>query len=133
MVLIVTLMMLIAITIIAVSAMRSSTDKLSISGNFMFRSEAQRAADMAIDRVISATLAAGTQTEVIDVNGDGAADYNVTVTKQCLATAESEGTSAGLKIYDSVWQLTATVSDAATGATVSSARGVSIKGGGACV
>lgn len=129
----VTLMMLVAMTIIALSAMRSSTDKLSIAGNFMFRSEAQRAADMAIDRVISGTLSAGAESQSVDVNGDGTADYTVAVNKQCIATAESEGTSAGLKIYDSVWELTAVVTDPVSGASVSAARGISIKGGGACV
>lgn len=129
----VTLIMLIAVTIIVVSAIRSSTDKLSIAGNFMLRSEAQRVGDFYIDRVISGNISSGCRTEGVDTNDDGVDDYQVEFCPRCLATAESEGTSTNVRIYDSIWELSATVTDPKTGVSVTITRGVSVKAGGACL
>jgi Tfp pilus assembly protein PilX len=93
--LVVSLIMLMLITLLAVASFRLGKGNLQIVGNAQQRSQGLAAAQGAIDQVVSSIQftvtpaspipAAGgtTNTVTVDVNGDGAADISVAVAAQC--------------------------------------------------
>lgn len=101
--LIVGLIMLILMTLIALSAIRLSNTNLRIVGNEQFRNEAQAAAEYALDTAAnSATFAsANTTTTTVSV---GLADYTVTVNKpdckryRTIPKAELVTSSSGIPV-----------------------------------
>jgi type II secretory pathway pseudopilin PulG len=135
--LIVGLIMLVLLTLIAVTAMRSTTAALQIISNNQFRNEATAAAQQAIDNVISSTAFMTTPPapQNIDVNGDGSGDYTVTFSPppSCLyvrkTTDEDTGvpkecTFSGSSLcYWTVWDITANVQDNLTNAKVTLHQG----------
>jgi len=91
--LILVLIMLIMLTLFAVSAMNTGTMNLKVVGNMQARSEALEASQWMIDSVISSTQFVDSPTNAVpspcggvantlctDVNGDGVADYTTTLT-----------------------------------------------------
>ena len=138
--LLVALIMLVLLTLIAVSAMSNSTTSIRVVGNAQFREEANAAGQRAIETVMSdgnfRTTPPAAQN--IDINLDGNADYTVTFAPppRCisyLAANSSDPTvpfecsgSSGLGVicYWTVWDITANVSDVATGASVILHQGV---------
>ena len=91
--LILVLIMLIMLTLFAVSAMNTGTMNLKVVGNMQARSEALEASQWMIDSVISSTQFVSSPTNAVpnpcggtpntlctDVNGDGVADYTTTLT-----------------------------------------------------
>ena len=137
-VLVVGLIMLVLLTLMAVSAINSTTASIQVVGNAQFRDEATAAAQQAIENVISsaAFLATPPAAQNIDVNGDGTADYTVTFTPvpACRSYRAVDTSVAGLPIecygslgalcYWTVWDITAVVNDAATGAQVTVHQGI---------
>ena len=96
--LIVSLIMLLLITILAVTSFRLATANLQIAGNMQHRQEAMAAAQSAIEQVVSSTQFTTTPANAVpnpcngvanttctDVNGDGLTDITVVVTLNCLA------------------------------------------------
>lgn len=91
--LIIGLMMLIVITILALSAVRTGMTNSRITGNMQFRDEATYAAQAAIERTLGATTFVSNPAAVaaapvsVDINGDGVNDYTVQLTPApaCLA------------------------------------------------
>jgi Tfp pilus assembly protein PilX len=93
--LVVSLIMLMLITVLAVASFRLGKGNLQIVGNAQQRSQGLAAAQGVIDQVISSTQftvtptspirAAGgnTNTVAVDINGDGVPDINVAVAAQC--------------------------------------------------
>ena len=87
--LLVGLIMLALVTIHAVAAFTGGSTMLRIAGNMQGRQEAQAAGNMAVAQVLSSGLfmidPAGVASNVfsVDINGDGAADFQVTVTPTC--------------------------------------------------
>jgi PilX N-terminal len=85
------LIMLVLLTLHALAAYTTSTVQLRIAGNMQEKQEAQAAAGLAVGQVLSSTdfiVKAGEVAATpldIDVNGDGAGDYQVTVTPTCTA------------------------------------------------
>lgn len=139
--LLVGMIMLVLLTLIAVSAIESTTSSLQMVGNAQFREEATAAAQQAIENVISNT-AFTTRTpapQSIDINGDNVGDYTVTFSVPSCSKyrAVNPATEANLPrdcygspdityCYRTTWDLTAAVNDVNTGAQVTLHQGVNI-------
>lgn len=138
-VMIVALIMLMIISVVVVSAYVLSTSDVRSVTNLQFRQEAIASANRSLEQVVSGSFLTALNTTVsssVDINKDGTPDYSVTIAiPQCpLRVARvsqdapsgyetgSGGTSAGTYIVD--WELTATVADVATGASVVIHHGV---------
>ena len=88
-VLLIGMMMLILLTLMAVAAVKFGTANFTLVNNQQRRGEAVRAAEQVIDQIISnqeIAMTGGTNlfgtvnnTVQVDINGDGTADYTVTV------------------------------------------------------
>ena len=95
--LIVSLIMLILISLLAVASFRLGKSDLQIVGNMQQRKQALSAAQQTIEQVISSTQFTATPTNAVfnpcitqntacvDVNGDGAPDVNVGIVVLCNA------------------------------------------------
>lgn len=138
--LLVGLIMLVLLTLIAVSAIESTTSSIQVVGNAQFREEATAAAQQAIENVMSNTnfTTATPQPQNIDVNNDGTTDYTVTFTRpscfkyKAVDTTTETGLpkdcygSTGNLCYRTYWDITAVVNDATTGAKVTLHQGVKL-------
>lgn len=119
--LVIALMMLVLLTLFALSAMNTGTSNLKIVGNMQSRAEAMSAAQEAVETVISSPLfianpanavlnpCGAANTICTDINGDGTTDYTTRlnpqpscVTKQVikvsdlnLATSDDVGCTTG--------------------------------------
>jgi len=138
--LLVSLVMLVLLTLIAISAMSSTTINIQIVGNAQFKEEANAAGQRAIETVLSdgnfKTTPPAPQN--IDINLDGAPDYTVTFEPAPACTSylnaspsdpsvplECAGSSGlGIICYWTLWDITAKVTDANTGAEVVIHQGV---------
>lgn len=136
--LLIALVFLVALTMFAVSGMNTGIINLRVANNAQVSIEAQAAAQQMIEQVLgSATaftptgVAAYPQTNGVDMNGDGTADFSV-VTQQprCLSIAAAAGYSyafAGSAPKDTVWEVIATATDSTFGATMTLRQGVKIR------
>lgn len=103
-ILIMGLIMLVLLTLVAVSAFRIGANETAIAGNAQHRNEAVNAAQVTIDTVIhssdftknpAAAIASGNCSDgganalCVDSNGDGTSDFTVTLTPQpvCIVAA----------------------------------------------
>lgn len=79
--LIVGLVMLVVLTLLVVSAIRSSNINMRISGNMQAQEETSAAAQQAIEQVISTnfTVSPASQAIAVDINNDGATDFTANV------------------------------------------------------
>lgn len=87
--LIVGLVMLVVLTLLVISAIRSSNTNLRIAGNMQMQEEASTAAQQAVEQVISSsnfTVNPVSQVIAVDINMDGTADYTPTVTPTCTGS-----------------------------------------------
>ncbi len=142
--LVVGLIMLTLITVMVTSAFSLSTSNQMSVGNMQFRDEAIAAANKAIEQVVSSpftSLPAG-QTIAVDLNNDDRIDYEVVFdTPTCISEAPlvissaapssvtlgSAFTVAGSTFYQTVWDLSARVTDTAvSGASVQVRQGVRV-------
>ena len=90
--LIVTLVMLIMLTLFAISAMNTSTTNLQVVGNMQFRQEGMRSSNEAIEATLSTTRFIDTPSDAVenpcgvqntlctDLNGDGVPDLTTRLT-----------------------------------------------------
>ena len=79
--LVIGLIMLVLLTLMAVSSFNLGKSNLQIVGNMQFRNQTQRAAEEAVETAISATASISTpSTASVDVNGDGTPDVAITIT-----------------------------------------------------
>lgn len=88
-VLVVGLVMLVVLTLLVVSAMRSSNTNLRIAGNMQMQEESTAAAQQAVEQVISKNFTASPASAAIavDVNNDGTADYDVNIAQpSCMGS-----------------------------------------------
>ena len=130
--LLVAMIMLVLLTLIAVSAIESTTSSLQVVGNAQFHEEAAAAGQQAIENVISTTTFTTTAPGIqnIDINNDGTADYKVTFSPApaCIKySAVDTSTEVGLPkdcygsmgalCYRTYWDVTAVVSDVNAGTT----------------
>lgn len=154
MTLLVAMIILMMITLLAVSAYRVSNTNLKIVGSMQGRQEGQSAAQAVIEQVISSlqfTRSPGGVAAAhwgIDMSGDGKEDYDVKLSPQprCLRTAPvvlgakiaaadlpCVGSAvlgkAHLSAYcsDTIWEITATTQDKLTGANTTVRQGVAVR------
>lgn len=88
--LLVGLIMLVVLTLLVISAIRSSNTNLRIVGNMQVQEEASAAAQQAIEQVISSNFTANPVSSVItvDINHDGTSDYSVSIAQPvCTGSA----------------------------------------------
>lgn len=139
--LLVGMIMLVLLTLIAVSAIESTTSSLQMVGNAQFREEATAATQQAIENVLSNT-AFTTNTPApqnIDINGDNVGDYTVNFSEPICSKYRAVNTAIEddlpkdcygspdiTNCYRTTWDLTATVNDEKTGAQVTLHQGVNI-------
>lgn len=86
--LIVGLVMLVVLTLLVISAIRSGSNNLRIVGNMQMQQEVSTAAQQAIEQVISSNFTVNPVSQVVnvDINMDGIADYAATVTPTCTGS-----------------------------------------------
>jgi Tfp pilus assembly protein PilX len=147
--LIVGLIMLILITLMVTTAFTLNTSNLKSVGNMQFRNESIAAANKAIEQSIATNFPVGfltvpaAQTFTYDVNNDGTTDYTIGLTTPACkestqlplgAIAGScSGTRGGALAgcpkanWSTMWDITATVRDAVSGAEVAVNQGVRIE------
>jgi type II secretory pathway pseudopilin PulG len=129
------LIMLALITLTVTTAFTLSNTNLKSVSNMQFRNEAIAAANEAIEQVISSPFAltpAASQFNV-DINNDGTFDYVVDVTIPACTSASIMGAGAqtGIQtsveiagfetpppVYDTLWDIQATVTDPKSGTSV---------------
>lgn len=137
--LIIGLIMMVLITLIVVNAFTLSSSNLKSVGNMQVRAEAVAAANLAIETMISApfTNAIGTQTFTVDIDKNGTTDYSVVVAPAtCIRATEAStaspsdvelvGMSSGA-YWNTDWDISATVTDSASGASVTLREGVRVR------
>lgn len=139
-VLVIGMVLLVMMTVVVISAFSLSLNNLKTVGNLQTRDEAYAAASRAIEQVISSpfTAAPVAQAFNVDINNDGTTDYVVNVAvpvcvqaTQVAGGGTGYGSSSGLGFsnpvnYNTVWDLDATVSDAASGTSVRVHQGVRV-------
>ena len=86
----VSLILLVLLTLIVVSIIKSSNVNSKVAGNMQIQKESEAAAQHAIDSVISTTFYAAPASSVvsIDINNDGTNDYSVQVDKPACSTVK---------------------------------------------
>lgn len=141
--LVVALIMLVLITVMVTSAANLSSTNLISVGNMQFRDEAIAAANKAIEQVLSSpfTNAPAGQAIEVDINNDDTPDYEVVfATPTCVSDSEIVSSAAassvslgaafavaGSSFHQTVWDLSASVSDAnVSGASVQVRQGVRV-------
>lgn len=152
--LITALVMLVVLTLLVISAIRSSNSNLRIVGNMQLQEEAVAAAQQATEIVLSTNFTASPTAINMPVNV-GAATYQVTgpvptcmgsrpvlnsdpnIPSECISsgTAQNTGIMFGSApsatgtswCYDQQWDVSASVSDPNTGANATVHQGVTLK------
>ena len=137
--LIVGLIMITLITLIVVNAFTLSSSNLKSVNNMQIRDEALAAANRGIEQVISSpfTNAPVAESLNVDINNDGTTDYVVAIAQPTCVKAVAATTAAPSDVelgssmstgstWNTEWDITATVTDAATGATVKVSQGVRV-------
>ena len=126
--LLVSLIMLVVLTLFAVSAFNLSSVNLKIAGNYQDQKEMEAIAQQAIEQVISTPTAfnIAPATQTITISG-----RNVAITKpKCnyYATAKGYTKKIGeVTPEDTDWEIRASVADATTGAQAAIVQGVRIR------
>ncbi len=125
-VLIVSLLMLIVLTLLAVSSINTGTVNLRIVGNMQAQTNAEMATHQAVEEYLSSISNFTTPTAAtITVNG-----LDVAISEPvCRRQAPAKGYSAAWKLVpeDDEWEFDATVSDTNTGAQVGMVQGIKIR------
>jgi Tfp pilus assembly protein PilX len=132
--LLLSLVMLVVLTLLVVSAIRMSNTNLKTVGNMQVKNEAVAAAQQAIEQVMSSVdnfyTPAG-RTVTVDVNGDAVADYTVTTSAvECLKMVPVPGYSiefAESAPKDTYWDIRAVVTDIRTGASATLHQGARVR------
>ncbi|HEY6095964.1 MAG TPA: pilus assembly PilX N-terminal domain-containing protein [Gallionellaceae bacterium] len=147
--LITALVMLIVLTLLVISAIRSSSTNLRIAGNMQIKEEAIAAAQQATELVISNNFsgnpAAAASSVGVDINKDGVVDYTANVQtplcnnstnlpanqpnlpSQCYASGKYDPNGmGGSNCAAQQWDVQTTVVDAITGAAATLHQGVAV-------
>jgi type II secretory pathway pseudopilin PulG len=137
--LVVALIMLTLITLLVVNAFTLSSSNLKSVGNMQSRDEAIAAANQAIELVVSSSFtdAPVAQEVNVDINKDGTTDYTVQIAVPTCVKAteipnpdkceESLKALCAANDWHTDWDLQATVSDPASGASVVIHQGARVK------
>jgi len=147
--LITSLVMLVVLTLLVISAIRSSSTNLRIAGNMQVKEEAiavaQQATELVISNNFSGNPAAAASSVPADINHDGVIDYVTQIqTPVCSNSVNLPANAPGLPPncyasgkYDpngmggsncagQQWEVRTTVNDVATGATAALRQGVAV-------
>jgi Tfp pilus assembly protein PilX len=128
--LVVSLIMLVLITLLVITALNLGSANFRAVSNTQFRDEAIAAANAAIQLRLSNDFVdlPATTTSPVDINDDGVDDYVVQVTPTCISAAVAETadpSSASLppamslaSTWNTVWDIAAAVNDTTTGTSV---------------
>ena len=125
--LIVSLIMLVVLTMFAVSAINLSSVNLKIVGNMQAQKTMEMAAQNAIEQQLSSPAYFSTLIAARSVNVSG---FNVNLNApNCIYNVPATGYSAtsGISPEDNDWEFVATVSDPLTGASLTLHQGVRIR------
>lgn len=125
--LIVSLIMLVVLTMFAVSAINLSSVNLKIVGNMQAQQAMEMAAQNAIEQQLSSPAYYTTMIAARTVNASG---FNVNLgAATCIRNVPATGYSAtsGISPEDNDWEIVATVSDPLTGANLTLHQGVRIR------
>lgn len=130
--LLVSLIMLVVLTLFAVTGFNLSSVNLRIAGNFQMQKTMEAAAQEAIEQVISSSASFGGGSQTITVG-----TYNVTVTGLAAGTGPKCNYAVTAKGYtkkigeltpeDTDWELRAAVSDTSSGAQATLVQGVRVR------
>lgn len=133
------MMMLVFMTLMVVAAFSMSTVNLQAVGNAQVRDEAISAAQNVIEQVVASPFTDDPSTAVltdfpVDINGDDVDDYFVDVIQPVCVRFTRANTNVASSVtlpgmtavdaWNTVWELNATATDAATGARVQIRQGV---------
>lgn len=133
--LLLSLIMLVVLTLFALTAINLSTNNLRIVGNMQRQLEATSAAQMAIEQFIgnlnNFTAAPTTNTTIaIDLNNDGTTDFSVLISPPaCKYMANAPGYSyafSGSAPQNTLWDIQAVATDNLSGATVTVHQGIKV-------
>jgi len=139
--LLVSLIMLVVITLLVVSAINSSNVNLRIAGNMQARDEVRAAAQQAIEQFVSNyanfyPTAAATSSVNIDIDKNGTNFVAVSIATPICKRASPQvparsaacanGVKSGLICWDTLWEVTAIGTSATSGASQSVTQGVAI-------
>jgi hypothetical protein len=154
MTLLVAMIILVMITLLAVSAYRVSNTNLRVVGSMQGRQEGVSAAQAVIDTVLSsiqftrAPAGVAAQHWGIDINGDSTEDYDVKLSPQprcirvapvvlgakispydlpCVGSAVLGKAHLSAYCSDTIWEVTATTQDKLTGANTTVRQGVGVR------
>lgn len=133
--LIMSLVMLVVMTLLVVSAIRVSTTNLKTVGNMQFKNETVTAAQQAVEQVLSNldnfTAPVAIPSVPVDINGDGVPDYSVSIAEPiCINNRPVSGYSTSFLASapkDTYWDVTASVTDLRTGASTTLHQGVKVR------
>jgi Tfp pilus assembly protein PilX len=139
-VLVVAVVLLVLLTMVVLASNSLTNSNAKSVGNTQINAEATAAAKDALETVLSTNFTATTaaQSVTVDLNGDATTDYTVAVAAPTCVQAVNTGaadednlSSTSLptvgSIYNTLWDLRATVQDDNTGANVTVHQGVSIQ------
>lgn len=136
--LIVSLIMLVVVTLLVLSAIRSGNINTRIAGNMQARQEARSAAEQAIEQFVSNYAnflpnPRATHTVNVAVNGDQASvgphQIPVQISQPICKKASRRddlcpnSVSSGLKCWSTLWEVTATATDSISGASQTVSQG----------
>jgi hypothetical protein len=152
----VALVMLVMVTLLAVSSFRVSNTNLKVIASMQGKGEAQAAAQAAIESTLSSSNFASDPVGVaatpvlVDLNGDGNAEYSVSLNPKptCIKSRPTDPTTLDIanpndracfgsalvgqittaaSCADTIWELTATTKDNVTSAETLVRQGVSMR------
>lgn len=136
MVLIITMVLLTMITLLAITAIRSSTTELQISGNAQLHKELANAAQEGIELRISSmtdfnNVVAGVQVGAASYSVQGGRFTVIVTAPVCVKSVPEAGSSlvnAGVSATETTyWNVGATVTDTNSGAQMTSSQGVKMR------
>lgn len=118
------LIMLVLLTLMAITSFNLGKSNLQIVGNMQFRSETVRAAEEAVEAAISKPGSVSVASaSTVDVNGDGTADVAVTITPTLVQAFIKKSSALDLSKSD---QLGCTLGQAQSFGIVGAATGNSL-------
>jgi Tfp pilus assembly protein PilX len=134
--LVVSLIMLVLITLMVITALNLGSSNFKAVSNTQFRDEAVAAANVAIEDRLSSTFnqtpdADGnlpTTTTLVDLNNDDIDDYSVDVTPACIgASRDTTAQPSSVELppemtvpstWNTVWDIASRITSAETGASI---------------
>ncbi len=135
-VLLVSLILLVAMTMIAVASARVSTTQLRMVGNAQSVQRVESVAQLGVEEVIGRIDAFTSPTQPITVNNLPAGISVAVSNRRCLSTAPASGFSAVMQMspVDTIWAVDVQATDSFTGAEATVSQGIRVRMlAGSCV